>query len=257
MPIHLDLEWREAQLGQLTAAADWLGPRLARRPDRGIASGRHRGCGRDQDTAARDGRSSRRICARRADGLRCQLRLSVPLFRARSGEPGLRLSARRRPHSPGGETCRATGLPHLSVELDRIPVAAGLDALRTVRSDFGPAWRLRARSAARSAMRRLPSNVHRLKKPAREERRGRRGERRIAKMHAACARPLTGSFTVEGFQLSGDGLSTPIQASSWCWSRCCRLPRARRRALRFRQVSSRGSGSNGDDSCGRARVRWR
>jgi hypothetical protein len=37
----------------------------------------------------------------------------------------------------------------LSVELDRIPVAAGLDALRTVRNGLVPVWRPGARSAAR------------------------------------------------------------------------------------------------------------
>jgi len=35
-------------------------------------------------------------------------------------------------------TCRRWGFTAAFSELDRIPVAAGLDALRTVRSGFGP-----------------------------------------------------------------------------------------------------------------------
>src|SRR6202041_2710921 len=45
------------------------------------------------------------------------------------------------------------------------------------------------------------------------ERRGPSGSRQD-KAHPPVPGRLTGSFTVAGFELSGDGLSTPIQASS-------------------------------------------
>jgi hypothetical protein len=93
--------------------------------------------------------------------------------------------------------------PHISVELDRLPVQAALDALRTVRSGLGPG--LEAKGAISGKIAYAESAPE---KPAIS---ARSGKTYPAKALAPAPGPLTGSFTVEGFQLSGEGLSEPIR----------------------------------------------
>jgi hypothetical protein len=99
-------------------------------------------------------------------------------------------------------------MPHFSVELDRIPVAAGLDALRTVRSGIGPGLQAAGTVSGKVSYAEISAASAVLKKPVVP------AKARSAKAGAAAptAGPLTGSFTVEGFALSGGGLSRPIQA---------------------------------------------
>jgi len=103
--------------------------------------------------------------------------------------------------------------PRLSVELDRIPVAAGLDALRTVRSGFGPGLEARGlvsgkiNYAADAKDDSATATTARVK-PGKAE--GKTGSKREQAAGVTAVGPLTGSFTVEGFQLSGDGLREPI-----------------------------------------------
>jgi hypothetical protein len=99
------------------------------------------------------------------------------------------------------------GLPRLSVELDRIPVAAGLDALRTVRSDFGPG--LEASGSISGKISYAPATPAPV--VAQKQVRAKRADK--ARAAKTMPEPLTGSFTIEGFELSGGGLSTPIQVS--------------------------------------------
>ncbi len=79
-------------------------------------------------------------------------------------------------------------MPHFSVELDRIPVAVGLDALRTVRSGLAPD--LVAAGSASGKLTYAPATA--------------------ASAHGPVEQPLAGSLIIDGFQLSGDGLSEPI-----------------------------------------------
>lgn len=138
MPVHLDLEWREAQLGQLTrlilgSDPGWRGdltgelhldgtPDAAHVQTRLRATNVHRA--EFAPVAAMDFDANcnfvYRYSSRSLEGLVCD----SPL-----GEGRMRLIG----DLPGPDAS-----PHFSVELDRIPVAAGLDALRTVRSGFGP-----------------------------------------------------------------------------------------------------------------------
>ena len=95
-------------------------------------------------------------------------------------------------------------LPSFSIELERVSVAAALDALRSVRSGFASGLEAAgsasgklsfAPPAPESAARRswcAPS------KPAPQ------------KDHPAVAGPLTGSLTVTGLQFSGGGLNQPV-----------------------------------------------
>jgi hypothetical protein len=207
MPIHLDLDWRAAQLGQLTrlvtgSDAGWRGDlrgevhldgtaETAQIKTRLRATGVHRAEFTPATSMDFDANCSLvyHYSARAVENLACD----SPL-----GDGHVRLAG----DLPGGG-----GSPHFSVELDRIPVAAGLDALRTVRSSVDPG--LEAAGTASGKVSYDAAVSGEVNKPA--------AKARSTKASAAgrslqTAGPLTGSFTVDGFALSGGGLSRPIQA---------------------------------------------
>ncbi len=208
MPIHLDLEWRDAQLGQLT--------RLATGSDAGWR-GDMRGEVHVEGTA-----DAAQVKTRlRATGVhRAEFAPAAPMdFDANCGfvyHYSLRSLQDLVCDSPLGDGhLRLAGdlpgngdMPHFSVELDRIPVAAGLDALRTVRSGIGPGLQAAGTVSGKVSYAERPDLGNVPKKPVGP------AKAHSAKAGAAMpeAGPLTGSFTVEGFALSGEGLSRPIQA---------------------------------------------
>jgi hypothetical protein len=199
MPLRLDLEWREAQLGQLTrlllgSDAGWRGDLTgelhldgtadaAQITTRLRATGVHRA--EFAPAAPMDFDANCTLVAhfttRAIDNLLCD----SPL-----GDGHIRVAGKL-----------AEGLPSFSVELEHISVAAGLDALRTVRSGIAPD--LEATGSASGKITYAPE-IAAPEKPAHT------GHVRLAKALPAVAGPLTGSFTVEGLQLRGNGLSQPI-----------------------------------------------
>jgi hypothetical protein len=205
MPVHLDLEWREAQLGQLTRLV--LGSDVGWRGD--LTGNLH------MDGTAEVAQVKAQL---RATGVhRAEFTPASPLdfdancalvahFSTRSFE---NLSC----DSPlGSGHIRLTGnlpevqpnqgaLLHITLEMDKIPVAAALDALRTVRSGFGPG--LEAAGSVSGSLAYAPVAETTAATPP-----VRRG--RAAKLHPVVQQPLTGALTVQGFQLKGDGLSEPI-----------------------------------------------
>jgi hypothetical protein len=94
--------------------------------------------------------------------------------------------------------------------MDKIPVAAGLDALRTVRSDFGHGLEATGSLSGKLSYAEIPPETPVAEQPAHGKRTSRT---RGVSPRPTAPGPLTGSLTVDGFRLSGDGLSTPIQAS--------------------------------------------
>lgn len=210
VPLHVDLEWREAQLGQLTRLVlgsdpGWRGdltgelhldgtPDAAQIQTRLRATGVHRA--EFAPAAPMDFDAScgflYHFSERAVENLACDSPLGDGRIHLAGALPG------------------SGALPHLSVEVDRIPVAAGLDALRTVRSDLGPGL---VASGSISGKISYAPVAPESASSAKQQRVVRAGRGRTAKAHTAPPGPLTGSFTVAGFQLSGDGLSTPIQAS--------------------------------------------
>jgi hypothetical protein len=82
--------------------------------------------------------------------------------------------------------------------------------LRTVRSGFGPGLEAAGTISGKISYADVPADSVEPEKTAPKKQ---VGKGREAKPHPAPAGPLTGSFTVDGFQLIGDGLSSPIQAS--------------------------------------------
>jgi hypothetical protein len=203
MPLHLDAEWREAQLGQLSrliAGTDpgWRGDlrgefHLDGTAESALVKTRLRAAGvhRAEFTPASpldfDARceSTYRLMDRSLEKLTCESPLGNGQIRVRGDLPG---------------AARRSALPtRLSVELDHIPVAAGLDALRTVRSGFAPGAEARGSisghleyAEAQPEPEAVKSAKHGIK-------------------NAPVAGPLTGSLSVEGFQLSGGSLSAPVE----------------------------------------------
>ena len=208
MPLHLDVEWREAQLGQLTrlimgSDPGWRGDltgelhldgtaEAAQINTRLRATGVHRA--EFAPAAPMDFDATCNLLYHYSGQSVQNLACDSPL-----GDGRIRLAG----ELPGGAAS-----PRMSVELDRIPVAAGLDALRTVRSDFGAG--LEAKGAISGKIDYAPV----AQVPASEDALTRRRTiSRSQKTRAAVPGPLTGAFTVEGFELSGAGLNTPIQAA--------------------------------------------
>jgi hypothetical protein len=208
MPVHLDLEWREAQLGQLTrlilgSDPGWRGDLTgelhldgtadaAQIKTRLRATGVHRAEFAPAAPLDFDALCSfvYHFSGRALEDLAC----NSPL-----GDGRIRLA---------GDLPGEAGKPHLSIELDRIPVAAGLDALRTVRSGFGPGLEAKGTVSGKIA---YAESTKEDNFPERRPSLEHAGKTHPARADLAAQGPLTGSFTVEGFQLSGGGLSLPLQ----------------------------------------------
>ena len=207
MPVHVDMEWSEAQLGQLSRLIIGSDPGW-----RGDLTGELH-----LDGTAESAQVKTRL---RATGVhRAEFAPAAPLdFDANCGfvyhysqphrrEPGVRLASRRRPH-PGGGRLPEDGQPRLSVELQRIPVQAGLDVLRTLRSGIGEGLEAKGTVSGK-----LTYDARwrgkRCQQPAPAQRSA--ATNQIGEVRPQVQRPLTGSLVVAGFALSGGGLSQPIQ----------------------------------------------
>ena len=196
MPLHVDLEWREAQLGQLTrlllaSDAGWRGNltgelhvdgtlEAAQVKTRLRATSVHRAEFAPAVSMDFDANCSllAHYYARSIDDLACD----SPL-----GDGHIRLTG----NLPGD------GQPHLTVELDRISAAVALDALRTVRSDLTPGLEISGSASGKIIYAPGNQSAH-------------PGQDRSAKVHAVAQGPLSGDITVQGLQLSGNGLSQPF-----------------------------------------------
>ncbi len=209
MPLHLDVDWQEAQLGQLArlitgSDPGWRGdltgelhldgtPDAAQVAMRLRATGVHRAEFTPAEPLDFDARCNLiyHYAEQSVENMDCDSPLGDGRVHATGEKPGEDAPSR------------------FSVELDRIPVAAGLDALRTLRSGLAPdleakgtvsgkiVYDTRAQANAAPAK---PISIAELKK------------KRAAIASAEQTGPLSGSFTVEGLILSGDGLSRPLQA---------------------------------------------
>jgi hypothetical protein len=207
-PVHIDLEWREAQLGQLTrlilgSDAGWRGDLTGELHLDGTAEA-----------------ANIKAQLRATDVHRAEFAPAAPM----DFDANCSLVAHYSTHAIDNLSCesplgaghvRLTGslpaalpgqraLPRISVALDRIPVAAGLDALRTVRSGLAPG--LVAAGSVSGSLTYAPV----AEESAAPEKLVRSSHARLAKPHPVVQPPLTGGLTVQGFELSGDGLSAPI-----------------------------------------------
>ena len=203
MPIHLDLDWREAQLGQLARLIigtdpGWRGDLTgelhldgtadaAQVKTRLRATGVHRAEFAPPEPLDFDANcgfiyhSSRRAL----ENLVCDSPLGHGLVHLTGNLPS--------PDAP----------PALSLELDRVPADAVLDMLHTLRNGLAPDLEAKgtvsgklayAEPAAPAALQRGAAKPTSIRSPL------------------ATRDPLTGSLTIDGFSLSGGGLSQPLQA---------------------------------------------
>jgi hypothetical protein len=208
MPIRLDLEWRDAQLGQLSrlatgSDAGWRGDLRGEMHLEGTADAAQI---KSRLRATRVHRAEFTPPAPLDFDANCSLvyhysqrALENLLCDSPLGDGRIRLA---------GDWPGNGGMPHFSVELDRIPVAAGLDALRTARRGLAPGIEVAGAASGNVAYAEIPADSPAQKKSASA---GKAHSTRAAKPTPPPG-PLTGSFTVTGFQLSGDGLSRPILA---------------------------------------------
>ena len=208
MPMHVEMEWREAQMGQLSrlligSDAGWRGGLTAEMKLDGTAD-------------------SANVTTRlRATGVhREEFAPAAPLdFDANCGFPyhySARTIEKLVCDSPlgdgriarGRQSARATASQSSLLELQKIPAQAVLDALRTVRQELGAGLEADGTLSGKltydaTAPRRSRS---------RRQSRGHRGKKdRRANESASQPGPLSGSITVDALKLSGGSLSQPVQ----------------------------------------------
>ncbi len=208
MPLHVDLEWNDAQFGQLS--------RLLLGSDEGWR-GDLRGEFHLDGTAAFAQVKSRL----RAIGVhRAEFAPAAPLdfdatcaFAFRSADRALQNLLCDSPIGDG--RARLTGnvpgvgqLPRLTLELNRVPAQAGLDVLRTLRTHVAPG--LQAAGAVSGKMTYDPALVKAPPAPTAPTPRPRL-HKRAAGPPRPPPGPLSGSFTFEGLRLTGDALTNPLQ----------------------------------------------
>ncbi|MGO8758792.1 MAG: AsmA family protein [Terracidiphilus sp.] len=218
MPLHVDLDWRKAQLGQLArlvAGADpgWRGDLTGELHLDGTADSAH-------------------VTTRlRAQGVhRAEFTPTSPMdFDATCtlvyhyGQRSLENLDCNSPVGNGrvhltGDQWGASAQPRFSLELDHVPVAAGLDAIRTLRSGSTPDLEAKGTVSGKIAYAAVEEAKPEPAKPAPAKpepakpapAKPRSGS--VPRAGPEPASPLTGSLTVEDFALSGGGLSQPVQA---------------------------------------------
>ncbi len=210
MPIVLDLEWRDAQLGQLTrlmtgSDAGWRGDLRGDVHVEGTtenaqikaqlrAAGVHRAEFAPLQPMDFDANCNLvfHYSQRTIENLVCNSPLGAGRIRI------------------AGDMNSSGHVPRYSVEMDHVPVGAGLEALRTVRSGVDPTL-----SATGTVSGKVSYDEPSAASGAKTSRTAVQARSRSAKTAAATGPAtglLTGSFTVDAFQLSGGGLSQPLTA---------------------------------------------
>jgi hypothetical protein len=206
MPMHVELEWREAQMGQLSrlligSDAGWRGGltaemKLDGTPDSANVATRLRATGvHRQEFAPAAPLDFDANCtfayhysARTIEKLACDSPLGDGRLRVEGNLP-------------------SDGQPKLSLELQKIPAQAVLDALRTVRQELGEG--LEADGTLSGKLTYDTTAPALAAEPP--GKRGHRGKNTIAKETTAIPGPLTGSITLDALKINGGGLSQPVQ----------------------------------------------
>jgi AsmA family len=212
MPVHVDLDWREAQLGQLS--------RLVLGSDEGWR-GDLTGEVHIDGTA-----DAAQVKARlRASGVhRAEFAPASAIdFDASCGfvyhysTRGLEKVLCDSPVGDGrarltGEVPGQGAEPQLSLELDKVPAQIALDALRTMRRGLNPS--LEAAGTMSGQIRYAPvaisTGAEALRATGQTLRK--RPNAKTSKLHAVPGGPLSGAISLTALRITGEGLSKPIQA---------------------------------------------
>jgi len=207
MPVHIELEWRQAQLGQLSrlligSDAGWRGDltaemKLDGTPDSANVTTRLRATGVHREefapAAPMDFDANCGFAYHYASRTIEKLVCDSPL-----GEGRLRLEG----NLPSG------GQPKLSLELQKIPAQAILDALRTVRQELGAGLEADGTLSGKLTYD-ATAPVQVAVSPGKPMQHGKRAPGKQAA--PATPDPLSGSITLDALKLSGGSLSQPIQ----------------------------------------------
>ena len=205
MPVHVEMEWRQAQLGQLSrllvgSDPGWRGDLTAEMKLDGTAD-------------------SANVTTRlRAAGVhRAEFAPAEPMdFDANCGflyRYSARTIEKLACNSPLGNgrlilegNLPSDGQPRLSLQLDKIPAQAILDALRTVRNEVGAGLEATGTLSGRlnydASVPLQPVTLP----PAQSRRHAKAAQSQVSPLPG----PLTGSITVDSLRLSGGSLTQPI-----------------------------------------------
>ncbi|MFP5236680.1 MAG: AsmA family protein [Acidobacteriota bacterium] len=198
MPLHVDLDWRQAELGQLSRLL--LGSDQGWRGD--LTGELH------LDGTVASAKVKTRL--RASSVHRSEFAPAAPLdfdatcsFKFLAANRSLQDLACDSPIGDGrihvaGNVMLSGATPDLSIAADRVPAQAGLDLLRTVRNDLDPG--LQAAGVVSGQLKYQSSAV-----PAPQPARGRK-----ARPTPASSGPLTGSLTVQGLRISGGPLNHAV-----------------------------------------------
>ena len=206
MPIHIEMEWSDAQLGQLSrlligSDPGWRGDMTAEMKLDGTAadaqvttrlraSGVHRAEFAPATPLDFDANCGfiYHYSASTAENLVCESRLGDGRLRVKGDLLG-------------------NGHPKLSVELQKIPAQAVLDSLRTVRRQLGAGLEADGTLTGKlsyDASIQLPPQPERGSKPS-------HGKKAASKQATMPEGPLTGSISLDALRLSGGALNQPVQ----------------------------------------------
>jgi hypothetical protein len=207
MPLHLDLDWRQAQLGQLSRLL--LGSDEGWRGD--LTGELHLDGNLD---------SSQVTSRLRAAGVhRAEFAPSAPLdfdatcnFVFHSAQRSLENLLCDSPVGDGhvrlsGDIAQTGSAPDLTLALDRVPAQAGLDVLRTVRDDLDPGLQAAGDISGKLTYRPMAAPV--ATSPALAKSAHRRSAH--AAQSSPPSSPLSGKLTVDSFSISGGPLTRPVQ----------------------------------------------
>ncbi|HZB87628.1 MAG TPA: AsmA family protein [Terracidiphilus sp.] len=222
MPLHVEMEWREAQLGQLSrlllgSDPGWRGDLTgemqldgtvenARIKARLRAAGVHRAEFAPADALDFDANCSfrYRYTARSIENLACDSPLGDGHIRVAGELPG----------SDAGKPAKVPVAGRLDIDVQRAPVSAGLDILRTLRNGIPDDLEARGTISGRLA---YDPGAAQEAPPSRGPAQRRKTAQASVPQRASLPQPgsqsgpLQGNLTIDGFSLTGGGLSQPIQ----------------------------------------------
>jgi hypothetical protein len=213
MPIHVDMDWRKAQLGQISqlilgSDEDWRGDLTGELHADGSAdaltistrlraTGVHRAEFEPATLLDFDANCSLmyHFTARSFEKIEC----NSPV-----GDGRVHLT---------GNLPSAPATPQLTLELDKVPAQAPLDLLRTLRGNFDQS--LSAQGSLSGKMTYVPAEASPARAPARPSVRPALLPHRPRVGKTPQAVPvLEGSFTSQGLRITGEGLANPIPVTS-------------------------------------------
>ena len=213
MPVHMEMEWREAQLGQLSRLVVGSDPGW-----RGDLTGQMQLDGTTESAQVKTRLSATNVHRAEfapADALDFDANCAfVYHYSYRSVENIACDSPLGDGHIKVAGDLPSNTPPKLSVDLQKIPVSALLDILRTLRSGIDPG--LEAQGMLSGQLVYDPPTPQLPAVQAVPRRRHSANARRAAS-ETATFTPLKGSLEMDGFSLTGGGITQPIQVAKIVW----------------------------------------